>query len=256
MRYVRDQHGNELWTLSSNSFLHMSSLINIYCDESCHLENDHQKAMVLGAIWSPSDKKVEITKRINDLRRRHGMPNQFEFKWTKVSPAKAQMYLDLIDYFFDDDDIHFRGLIIPNKELLDHGHFRQSHDEWYYKMYFNMLKLILKPSYTYHIYLDIKDTRSNEKVRKLHDVLCNNAYDFSRAMIQRVQQVRSHEIAQAQLADVLIGALSYKFRGLRENSAKRAIIKRIMERSGYSLDRSTLYLEEKFNIFVWRGQDE
>ncbi len=28
----------------------MSQVFNIYCDESCHLENDRQKAMVLGAI--------------------------------------------------------------------------------------------------------------------------------------------------------------------------------------------------------------
>ena len=29
----------------------MDSIYNIYCDESCHLENDCEKAMVLGAIW-------------------------------------------------------------------------------------------------------------------------------------------------------------------------------------------------------------
>ena len=28
----------------------MSESIHIYCDESCHLENDGMKAMVLGAI--------------------------------------------------------------------------------------------------------------------------------------------------------------------------------------------------------------
>ena len=34
----------------------MSDTFNVYCDESCHLENDHQKAMVLGAVWCPLDK--------------------------------------------------------------------------------------------------------------------------------------------------------------------------------------------------------
>lgn len=31
----------------------MAETFNIYCDESSHLENDHQKVMVLGAVWCP-----------------------------------------------------------------------------------------------------------------------------------------------------------------------------------------------------------
>lgn len=34
----------------------MSDIVNVYCDESCHLGNDHQKVMVLGAVWYPFDK--------------------------------------------------------------------------------------------------------------------------------------------------------------------------------------------------------
>jgi len=28
----------------------MGDTFDVYCDESCHLENDHQKVMVLGAL--------------------------------------------------------------------------------------------------------------------------------------------------------------------------------------------------------------
>jgi hypothetical protein len=34
----------------------MGVTYNIYCDESCHLQNDHQQAMILGAVWSPLEK--------------------------------------------------------------------------------------------------------------------------------------------------------------------------------------------------------
>lgn len=229
-------------------------IYNVYCDESCHLENDGQKAMVFGAVWSLTDTKNEISQRVNDIRERHGMARDFEFKWTKISPSKTQMYLDLVDYFFDNDDINFRCLVIPNKQLINHGKFNQTHDDWYYKQYFNMLKIVLRPAAQYNIYLDIKDTKSNAKVRKLHDVLCNNAYDFSRQVIHKVQQIRSHEAAQSQIADVLIGAMSYKARELHGNAGKQAVISRIAERSGYSLGRSTLYREEKFNILYWQGE--
>ena len=33
----------------------MSTLYNIYCDESCHLEQDGQPVMVLGAVWLSHD---------------------------------------------------------------------------------------------------------------------------------------------------------------------------------------------------------
>ena len=37
----------------------MSDTFKVYCDESCHLENDHQKVMVLGAVWCLFDKTRE-----------------------------------------------------------------------------------------------------------------------------------------------------------------------------------------------------
>jgi hypothetical protein len=118
-------------------------------------------------------------------------------------------------------------------------------------MYFEMLKVIFRPDAHYRIYMDIKDTRGAEKVAKLHDVLCNNMYDFSRQVIERLQLVHSHEIEQLQLADLLIGAISYWNRGLQENAGKMAVIQRMQKRSGYSLTRSTLFREEKINLFRW-----
>jgi hypothetical protein len=37
---------------------------NIYCDVSCHLENDRQKAMVLGAIVCSKEKTLATFKQI------------------------------------------------------------------------------------------------------------------------------------------------------------------------------------------------
>jgi len=60
----------------------MPQIINIYCDESCHLENDNQKVMVLGAIWCPYEKKDEIFERIREIKIKHRMSPKFEIKWT------------------------------------------------------------------------------------------------------------------------------------------------------------------------------
>ena len=116
-----------------------------------------------------------------------------------------------------------------------------------------MLKVILNPASYYRIYLDIKDTRSAGKIRKLHEVLANEMYDFKRSIIQQVQTVRSNEVEQLQLADLLIGALAYVYRGLVSSRAKLDLVERIKVRSNYKLTQTTLLQEEKVNLFRWRA---
>jgi hypothetical protein len=225
----------------------------MYCDESCHLENDHQKAMVLGCVWCPLDKVSDIMKRIREIKKQYDLDEKCEIKWTKISPAKIDFYQQLVDYFFDNDDLHFRCLVVPDKSVLNHGNFNQTHDQWYYKMYFDLLKTVFEPGDKYRIYIDIKDTRGGDKVKKLHEVLCNNMYDFNREAIERLQIVRSHEVEIMQLTDLLSGAVSHINREIITSEAKNQIISRIKERSGYSLRKSTLYRESKFNVFMWKA---
>jgi hypothetical protein len=235
----------------------MTSDYSIYCDESCHLENDRQPVMVLGAVWCSSAKRHDIYQRIREIKEKHGLPKNFEVKWTKISPAKVSAYLDLVDYFFDDDDIHFRALVVPNKNKLDHKVHEQTHNEWYYKMYFDLLKAIISNDNTYRVFLDIKDTIGGEKVQKLREVLSNNMYDFDQRVVELIQLIRSDEVELVQMTDLLSGAVMATNRQSEIISpAKQQIIDRIKERSRYSLVKSTLLTEQKFNIFVWHGQGQ
>lgn len=226
--------------------------LNIYCDESGHLERDEVPVMVLGAVWQDADKAREIADRIRDIKDQHGRPREFEVKWTKVSPGALALYRDLLDYFFDDDDLHFRAVVVPDKRKLEHERFEQDHDAFYYKMYFTLLKSLVDPEAENHIYLDLKDTRGGEKVERLHDILAHSHYDFDRRIIRRVQQVRSDEVQQAQLADLLIGAVSYANRGLATSSAKTELVQRMQKRSGHSLTKTTLMRAQKVNVLVWK----
>lgn len=234
----------------------MNQTFNIYCDESCHLQNDHIPVMVLGALWCPLEETQKIAVDIRNIKAAHGLPSSFEIKWTKVSNGQLGFYLNLVQYFFDNPNLHFRALIVPDKTKLRHEDHNQNHDDFYYKMYFDMLKVILSPKDHYRVYLDIKDTRSASKVSKLHEVLTNNFYDFSREIIERVQTVRSHEVEQIQLADLMIGVVSYANRGLATNGAKLQLVEQMHELSGYKLTQSTLLRENKVNLFRWRAREE
>jgi hypothetical protein len=232
----------------------MSAVYNIYCDESCHLEHDGHSVMVLGAVWCPLEKVKEISCRLREIKIKHGMPWNFEVKWTKVSGAKIKMYLEFVDYFFDDDHLHFRALIAP-KNKLNHIVYNQLHDDWYYKMYFDMLKVLFEPVSKYRVYLDVKDTCGAAKIRKLHDVICNDMSDFQRSIVERVQPIRSHESNILQLADLMIGAISHINRGINGSNGKKELIQRIKDRSKYSLVRTTLFREEKVNLFRWQPSE-
>ena len=228
---------------------------NIYCDESCHLENDQQKTMLLGAVWCPSELSRSIAKRLKAIKKKHDLSPTFEVKWTKVSPAKIDFYMDMLNYFFEEGELYFRALIIPDKTKLCHHAFNHDHDTLYYKMYFEMLKVLLTPHDRYHIYLDIKDSKSGEKIAKLHEVLCNNAYDFQRQIIERVQTVRSHEIEQLQLVDLLIGCVLAANKNGRVSEAKKALMEKMRQLSGYCLTRTTLIRERKVNLLRWQASE-
>lgn len=234
----------------------MHRMINIYCDESCHLPNDGQKAMVLGAVWCFHVKAQEHNREIAALKAKHRLSQYFEIKWSKVSPGKLAFYKELLDFFFSSKTMGFRGWVIPDKTILTHDNFNQTHDDWYYKMYFYLLRNMISSNEKYRVYLDIKDTRSTQKLTKLKEVLCNANYDFSRDIIERIQHVHSHDIGLMQLADVLIGALSYNARGLSSSPAKNEIVQLIKDRTRLSLTCNSLPNERKFNFCIWRPRNE
>jgi hypothetical protein len=248
----------------------MSEKFSIFCDESCHLENDQKKVMVLGAVWCLSDRTAEISSRLREFKLKHQVlsradlqqprKTQFEVKWTKISQAKLELYLDWVDYFFDDDDLHFRGVVI-DKTVLDHSVHSQTHDDWYYKMLFTLLEPLIDPMNRYQIYLDIKDTRSECKRAKLEEVLRSANFDFDNTIIDRVQQVHSYESELLQMTDLLTGAICYHHRQRRGDlpgitgqlsASKLSMISRIQERARKSLDRSTWLRESKFNLLCWQ----
>ena len=227
---------------------------NIYCDESCHLQNDGHPTMTLGALMCPTERVQSASERIREIKAKHGLSRDFEIKWVKVSPAKRGFYEELLDYFFDDDDLRFRGIVIPAKGALNHEAFLQTHDDWYYKMLFRLLEVLIDPSDRYRIFLDIKDTRSAAKARKLREVLQNAHRDFEGRSVLLVQNVRSEEVELMQLADLLIGAVGYANRSLDSSPAKLALVERIRKRSRYQLTKTTVLGERKFNLLIWSAE--
>lgn len=228
--------------------------INIYCDESCHLLNDKNKTFVLGAIWVEKEKAADIFKDLRKLKEKYGLSPTFEAKWTKISKARADYYCELVSYFFNSKDLHFRGVVVPDKSILNHSAYSQDHDTWYYKMFYVLLNIVVKGENKYNLYLDMKDTKSHLKVLELRRIL--NITNLEDVGISKAQQIRSNEVEIMQLVDILIGALSYKHRALRQNEGKLKVVSAVESNIGKEMLTSSPAGEPKFNVLVWRPKKQ
>ncbi len=217
----------------------MSKTFNIYCDESCHIEHDHKPFMFLGSISVAYNQVKLHTEKIKELKEKHHFYG--EIKWTNVSKSKFHFYMELVEYFFA-TDLKFRTVGVE-KSKINNEAFGSTYDDFYYKMYYYLLNHNLNSLYNYNVYLDIKDTLSAYKVNKLKDIL-NTKF----GVFRNVQNIRSHESILIQLADFMMGAISYQHNNeAKENQAKVQVIKKIQNHSGENLMRTNY--SDKLNLF-------
>jgi len=228
---------------------------NIYCDESCHLISNDSDYMVIGALSCPKNKVKKINNYLRHLISNYSLSDNIELKWHKVSEKTEKLYLDIITYFFSQDDLKFRAIII-NKKTIDNNKFSQTDDDFYYKMFFTMLRYMIIPTNSYNIYPDIKDTNSYYKHQILLNYLRNDFFDYNKKTIKKNQPIRSYESLLLQVTDIIIGALSYYYRDLNTNQSKINIIEKIKNNYNESLDVSTTYNYSKFNLLLWRSKDD
>ncbi|MDP4120141.1 MAG: DUF3800 domain-containing protein [Bacillota bacterium] len=230
---------------------------NIYCDESCHLEHDGAKAMVMGAISCPQIDKERVYTEIREIKKKYGLSTWAEIKWTRVSASKLPFYIELIRYFINEPCLSFRAVVVKDKSNLNHGKYNNgSHEIWYFKTYFYLLDAMISYNDTYRVFIDIKDTCGGPKIKKLHEVLCNNIYDFKQDVIKGIYQIKSNESEILQLTDLIMGAISFYHNdhyGIKESSnAKIAILDELFKDYKSSIINGTSRGTKKMDIFLWR----
>ncbi len=156
--------------------------------------------------------------------------------------SKIRFYLAIIDYFFD-TDLRFR-IIGVDKSKIKVSEFGNEYDEFYYKMYYQLLHYRINTMYHYNVYLDIKDNLSASKVRKLRDIL-----NVRFGVFRNVQNINSSESVLMQLADFIMGAISYNANDeLKLNRAKCLILEKI-KRHLNDIDLMSTNYSKKLNLF-------
>ncbi|SQG84098.1 Protein of uncharacterised function (DUF3800) [Streptococcus uberis] len=206
--------------------------------------------MCIGGVSCPNYAVKKVSKEIRDIKEKYGFAKNSEMKWRKISNTNVDFYKEIVNYFFNNEFLAFRVVILPDKNKLRHDEFEQSHDDFYYKLYYFLIRKFVERD-DLKVFIDIKDTKSIGKVRQLKTILGHYSHSYNHN-IKQIQQIRSHESEILQISDLIIGACSYKNRGLNSSNARIEICNLIQEKSGHNLTTSTSPAEQKFNIFKIR----
>jgi hypothetical protein len=222
----------------------------IFCDESRHIEKDlKNRFMVVGGIFLPENDEEENRNKINLLRQKYNCLG--EVKWNNVSPSKLQFYLDLVDLFFTTPSLSFRCVVV-DKAMLRHEEFNQgSHEIFFYKTYYILLKKPICHFNKCDICLAYKDKFSDAHSKELARILRRKLI-FQSLMISDPTIVPAKDSVFIQLADLLIGAVGYQHNNYSTSQAKIAVCNQICKHIGKpNLVFSSPYKNDfKFEIFI------
>lgn len=222
----------------------MSKTFNLYCDESTHLIHDGHPYMLLSYI-SIAYPQIRLAKEeIKAIKRKFNYTE--ELKWTNVHSATYKVYAELVDWFFM-NDLEFRAVVV-DKSQIDEKRADYSFNDFYFRMYFQLLHTKVDFQNRYNVFLDIKDTCSGEKLEKMKKIMSYNS------SIGTLQFIPSRESVFIQLADVFMGAINYNLRiqkgDVKGNViAKLKLIEKIKRHSNISLNTTTPLSRNKFNLF-------
>jgi hypothetical protein len=222
----------------------MDKTFNIYCDESTHLMHDGHPFMLYGYVSVASNQIKLAKEQINAIKEKFSYEE--ELKWTNVHEKTLSLYRELVEYFFM-TDFKFRTVIV-DKSQIDENRPDYTFNDFYYRMYFQLLHHDINLENNYNVYFDVKDTCSQQRLHKLRDILKWNA------SIRNFQFVRSNESVFLQLADVLMGAINYNLRIQRGEIAGKVVAKRkivdiIQQHTDISLEKTSPASNKKFNLF-------
>ncbi len=222
----------------------------IYCDESGQEKFKNPRPgshyTLIGSLWIKAEMREQLKSQLRQIRLNFDLHG--EFKWKNVSPSRLDFYREVIKFFFT-NDIRFRVLILRSDEMNAVKFHASDNELMFYKFYYQLLHHWILDFNHYRIFLDTRTNRLNNRLKTLQS--CLNASNLM--SLVTIQALPSTQVDLIQVADVLIGAVSYKMHGHQTSAAKLKIISDI-ERFLKRPIQPTSKFEEKFNVFRFRSE--
>lgn len=221
---------------------------NIFADEASITDSRY---MLIGGLWVPWDSESSVRNMFHEVRQKHAL--KAEMKWTKVSNFMLPAYQDYVDTFFAFEELSFKCILIDT-QLVDYRTFHKNDAELgFYKFYFQLISRTLMPQNQYWLYMDERSNRKRNRLSTL-EIIVNRWCKRNHGVepLRTIEARQSHHEDFIQLADVLLGAISYAWHERKESKAKLALQAHIAQRIGWpTLRLATQSSSPKINIWKW-----
>jgi hypothetical protein len=247
--------------------------MRIYADESCTRANQGLY-MVIGGIICDKETVKLIRKEINQLKKDENLPSDFEFHFSQMKVDNVELYKKLIDiffkFYFEKCDIKrgineqrfyrkicFEALLIEHNKI-DHNLYSAGNSELgFFRFYYQLLFYSVKKHYVkgkqFHITIDRINTTDKKIVHDLQSRLFNELIDITPNPIQNLQKQDSKAELMLQMADVILGLVSFSWNKLPGESstrldAKRSVVEYAIDKHKVDYSKTT-YKTCSFNIW-------
>lgn len=229
-------------------------IFDLFCDESrqdllasASSITETNRFCCIGGLSIPTGKMETIKSRIKLLKKQHDVLG--EIKWGTVSNSKLQFYIDLVDLFFEDENLCSRVVVIDATKIKNNIFNNNDQELGYYKFYYQLLVHWLLCNNSYRVYTDQKTNREKKRLQDLRRIV-NMQFPTSSPILS-IQAIDSKESVILQMQNVLMGAVAYKYNynGNGKSSAKETVVARIEQHLHHSIC-GTSASEHKFNVFV------
>src|SRR5690606_4295025 len=90
----------------------------IYCDESGLEALSHREShlfMAIGGIWMSADYREIFQARVIQSNQKYNVHG--ELKWNKISPGYFELYKEIVDYFFQTEQLRFRVILVEASKV-------------------------------------------------------------------------------------------------------------------------------------------
>jgi len=193
--------------------------VSIYCDESRHEGQSHQKYMVIGGLWLPRAQRGEILAGLREIQARNGIGG--DMKWSKVSKAKLAGYQEIVSFIAARPDVHFRCIVVDKSKVDHEKFFKNDRQLGFWVFYWHCLNQWMGNLNTYFVSIDFKPEGINAGPRRLREILEKGC--VKRCWVKSLECVDSHQNPFCQVADMFIGAVGYEQNGLSGSALKQKL---------------------------------
>jgi hypothetical protein len=231
---------------------------SIFADES----GLNDQFLAYGAIFAPSSQVDAIESKLSAFCDLRGA-KQREMSWKKCSKREVERYADFAAVFFDlqamGHQIDFRALVVDqHRNPLKDPEFKcETWEDGFYRFYYQFItgsiRQVAPTAKNFHLVIAETDDQYRHRTEVLGTTVAGGLRQKLGEHFEVADVVRGAPKALRihQLADVLLGAVTYTLNRADTGSQKALIVERIESRLGRKLADDFLPKTRPFNVWYF-----